>query len=78
MPHHNITVSYSDITVPQLNIHGFNVMCVLDRYEKILTFPELSSNYNHVSTTGGSYFCLQHGMNNSSLPMTQFQSEKLN
>ena len=71
MPHPNIMVSYSDITVPQFSLNGLNVACVLDRYEKILTFPEFSSNYNHVSTTGGSYICFQHRINNSSPLMTQ-------
>ena len=39
--------------------------------QKILTFPEFSSNYNHVLTTRGSYICFQHRTNNSSPPMTQ-------
>ena len=71
MPHPNIIVSYSDITVPQFSLHGFNVACVLDVNEKLLTFPEFSSNYNHASTTGGSNIYYQHRINNNSPPMTQ-------
>ena len=59
---HILIVSYSD---PQFSLHGFNVACVLDRYEKIITFPQFSSNYNHVLTTGGSYICFQHRINSS-------------
>ena len=33
MPHPNIIVSHTAITVPQFSLHGFNV-------EKILTFSE--------------------------------------
>ena len=73
MPHPSIIVSYSDTTVSQFSLHVLNVACVLDRYENILTFPEFSSNYNHVSTvtTGGSYICFQHRINNSSPSMTE-------
>ena len=71
MSHSNIMVSYSDITVPQFSLHGFSVACVLDRYGKLLTFPEFPSNYNHVSTPGGSFLYFHRRINNSSPLMKQ-------
>ena len=44
MPHPDIIVSYSDISVPTLSLHGFNIAYGLDRYEKVLTVAEFSTS----------------------------------
>ena len=43
---HILTVSYNDISVPILGLHGFNVVCILDRHDTMLTFTEFAGKSN--------------------------------
>ena len=46
MPYSDIIVSNSDISVPIMSINRSNVVCMLDRYERMLTFTEFAAKSN--------------------------------
>ena len=61
MPYPDIIMSYSDISVPIMNIHRSNVVCMLDRYERMLTFTEFAAKSNDFRLQEDLTFALNTG-----------------
>ena len=61
MSYLDIIVSYSDISLPTMSIHRSKVVCMLDRYETMLTFTEFSAKSNRFRPQEDLTFALSTG-----------------
>ena len=61
MPYPDIVASHSDISVPIMSIHRYNVVCMLDRYEIMLTLTEFAAKSNGFRPQEDLTFALKTG-----------------